>query len=410
MKKINFLIILVLALYFPLGAFALSTPTVDPVPSQVDANFYTLRIHAPAGSTVTAVGGPSQIAPVTDGAGSDELDGVVEVMVGLAQEQSNVFSIMASLDGEFSDSVTVTINETSAGQEPSSGDTTPPEAPIFDPIENPVVAYEYTITGSAEANANIYAKRPDGSLAGSTQANSNGLFSVTVELEIGKTNRLNVSAEDAAYNVSPSTQAVIQAVQPDYPPEEGEEDGEEEGIIPEGHPFTDIVGHWGEDYIRQIYEREIVSGKTATLFDPNVNITRAELTKIAVIAFEVAGIELPQYPFDDVAEEAWYYPNISIARNAEVIEGYPDNTFRPNNPITRAAALKILLEAAGLEVGAGEASFPDISADAWFAPYVAYAQTNNIVGGYSDGTFGPGNFITRAEVAKIVVKILGSIN
>ena len=42
----------------------------------------------------------------------------------------------------------------------------------------------------------------------------------------------------------------------------------------------------------------------------------------------------------------------------------------------------------------------------WYAKYVAYAKDFDVVGGYPDGTFGPGNFITRAEVAKIVMKIL----
>ena len=404
MKKINFLIILVLALSFPLGAFALSAPTVDPVPDEVDANSYTLRIHTSVGATISVVGGPSQIAPITDGEGGDEPDGIVEVDVGLAQEQANTFSISASLDDDSSDSITVTINETSAGGPILPGDHTPPDPPILDPVENPVIAYEYTITGSTEADANIYVRKPDGSLVGSTRANSNGIFEVTVDLEIGKTNRLNVSAEDAAYNVGLSTQIVIQAVQPDYPPEEEPE--EEEEIVPGTHPFTDIIGHWAEDYIRQIYEKGIVSGKSATIFDPDSNITRAELTKIALNTFDYSvPTSVQTAPFPDVTLDAWYVAYVTEAKESGIVEGYPDG-FHPNNPITRAAALKILLEAAGMEVGSGVTGFPDVPQDAWFAPYVAFAETNGIVGGYPDGTFGPGNRITRAEVAKIVVKIL----
>ncbi len=45
-------------------------------------------------------------------------------------------------------------------------------------------------------------------------------------------------------------------------------------------------------------------------------------------------------------------------------------------------------------------------ADAWYASYVGFAQANGIVGGYDDGGFGPGNNMTRAQVAKVVIKLL----
>jgi len=50
--------------------------------------------------------------------------------------------------------------------------------------------------------------------------------------------------------------------------------------------------------------------------------------------------------------------------------------------------------------------FPDVSADAWYAQYVGFAQEEGIVSGYGDGTFGPANNMTRAQVAKVVIKLL----
>ncbi|MBN1258346.1 hypothetical protein JXA05_01170, partial [Candidatus Peregrinibacteria bacterium] len=82
MKTKNILIILFAALAFPAGVFALSAPTVDSVPESVNADVYTLKIHTEQGAKVTVVGGPSDLAPVTDGADGDALDGVVQVMVG----------------------------------------------------------------------------------------------------------------------------------------------------------------------------------------------------------------------------------------------------------------------------------------------------------------------------------------
>lgn len=406
MKIKAILITFIFAIGFPLTVLALATPSVQSVPSSIDADFYSFTIFVQTGAKVTVVGGPSFIPPVTDGVGN-ALDGEVEMLVGLAQEALNVFSIAAELNGEFSDTLQVSINETSAGSGPQlPGDHTAPDAPVLDPIDNPVKAYTYKITGSTEADANIYVTRPDGVSAGSTRANSNGIFEVTVDLEVGKTNRFNISAEDAAYNIGPSSQAVIQAIQPSSPkPEESEPETEGE-VMTNKLPFVDTGGHWAESYIFTLYEAGVVGGKTPLLFEPNAPISRAELTKIAMIAFEVQASEFTSFDFSDVAEGAWYFDFVSLARNSEIVSGYDDNTFRPNEPISRAAALKILLEASGLSIGDRGTGFTDVPDDAWFRKYVAFAQDNDIVGGYPDGTFGPGNLITRAEVVKITVKLL----
>lgn len=187
--------------------------------------------------------------------------------------------------------------------------------------------------------------------------------------------------------------------------------------------FNDIAGHWAETYVNQIADLGIVSGKTANKFAPNDNITRAEMTKIAVNAFEIpmpSSVSLK--PFLDVDPEAWFAPYIKAAKENGVVQGIGVN-FKPNDPISRAAALKIIIEAAGFtevyeNYDANYASkegwiyvfFPDVPIGEWYSRYVAYAVDFGIVGGHSDGTFRAGNPITRAEVAKIVMKVLDLLN
>ena len=170
--------------------------------------------------------------------------------------------------------------------------------------------------------------------------------------------------------------------------------------------FQDIADHWAQSYINQIAELGIVSGKTSTRYAPNDNITRAELTKIAMKAF---GYSIPptvsSTTFPDVSTSAWYAPYVVAARNAGIVQGI-DGYFRPNQSITRVDALKILIEAAGFTVSAPSVKFPDTSLTQWYAKYVSFAKKAGIISGYLDGTFGPGNPITRAEVAKIIVKML----
>lgn len=87
-----------------------------------------------------------------------------------------------------------------------------------------------------------------------------------------------------------------------------------------------------------------------------------------------------------------------------VISGYPDNTFRPNDTVNRAELLKILVGGQGVTPEAKQFKncFSDVT-DEWFAPYVCYAKTSGWVSGYPDGTFGPGQEVNKAEVIKMLV-------
>lgn len=416
--KIKNIIFTLLGLFvLPISAFALDAPVVKDAPSTISAKTYTMTINVTPGSKVTVVGGPSDLAPVTDGAGTDKLDGVIKIMVGLAQGATNVFSITAEKNGQVSNAVQITIKETSGTSTAKTttdttkktdttsdmakkGDITPPSAPILNPIENPVAGKRYLISGSSESLAGIYVENTDGVRVAITAADSKGLFDVDVDIAAGKTNRFNVYAKDAAGNVGPSVQAVIQSSDP-----------EEKVVVKTTDTtgvtgFTDTKGHWAETYINQIYEKGIASGKAADKFDPNANITRAELTKIAMKAFgHNVGDQPAENPFADVPKGEWYGAYVAMAKELNIVQGFSDG-FHPNEPITRAGALKILLTASGLDIPDGTSDFTDVPADSWFAKYVAFAKANEIVGGFSDNTFRPDALITRAEVAKIVVKIM----
>ncbi|MBI5411841.1 S-layer homology domain-containing protein [Candidatus Peregrinibacteria bacterium] len=173
-------------------------------------------------------------------------------------------------------------------------------------------------------------------------------------------------------------------------------------------PFTDIVNHWSEAFVEKLLSLGVVSGKTATAFAPDDAITRAEITKIALNAF---GYDVPSLggakAFKDIDAFAWYAPYIQVAKNEKIIGGYEDGTFRPNQPVTRAEALKILASAAKTTIDPkGVFLFKDVEETAWYMKFVAYAKANEIAAGYSDGTFRPTAPITRAEVAKIAVKMM----
>jgi cysteine-rich repeat protein len=171
--------------------------------------------------------------------------------------------------------------------------------------------------------------------------------------------------------------------------------------------FKDVKNHWASTYINRLYMEDIISGKTATTFAPNDPITRAEVIKIALKAFIIPiPSRVSEKPFPDVEVTAWYAPYAAAAKKYGILKGFPEG-MRPNELVSRAEALKILLTASKLPLQVTSTkNFTDTSPGAWYMYYVRYAYENGIIAGYADGTFRPASTITRAEIAKMTVKIM----
>ena len=141
---------------------------------------------------------------------------------------------------------------------------------------------------------------------------------------------------------------------------------------------------------------------------PGKNITRAE---VATIFFRLLTDEArAQYwsktnSFSDVAYDKWYNNAISTMAKAGIVEGYPDGTFRPNEPITRAefAAIASRFSKASLTV---RSSFSDVEPSYWAYDEISLAEQLGWVNGYPDGTFRPKQDITRAETMTLVNRML----
>lgn len=112
--------------------------------------------------------------------------------------------------------------------------------------------------------------------------------------------------------------------------------------------------------------------------------------------------------FGDVKSDVAYAPALEALKDAGYVGGYADGTFRPDNQITRAEILTILSNTldADLTDKVYANCFKDV-ADQWFAPFVCYAKDKNWLKGYADGTFRPEQVVTKAEALKIVLTVLG---
>ncbi len=111
-----------------------------------------------------------------------------------------------------------------------------------------------------------------------------------------------------------------------------------------------------------------------------------------------------QAVFTDVLPSNSFYPAIKYLKDNKIIAGYSDGSFKPSNPVNRAEFTKIVIGALSTS-GSGQDCFSDVHSE-WFASYVCYAKSKNIIGGYADGTFRPTNNVNLAEALKIVLLAL----
>ena len=112
--------------------------------------------------------------------------------------------------------------------------------------------------------------------------------------------------------------------------------------------------------------------------------------------------------FSDVDADDWFAESAVYVRDNGVMNGTSDTTFNPNGTTSRGQIAAILYRAAGSPAVSGAADFPDVAAGAYYADAAGWAAANGIVTGYSDGTFGPGDPITRQQLAAILWRYAGS--
>jgi uncharacterized protein YkwD len=111
--------------------------------------------------------------------------------------------------------------------------------------------------------------------------------------------------------------------------------------------------------------------------------------------------------YSDLSEDHPYYKAIQSLSDSKIISGYTDGTFQPENPISRAEFTKLVVLADDPEFnGKPKDCFPDVNTEQWFSSYVCYAEKENIISGYPDGTFQPTNPINLTEATKILYETI----
>jgi len=124
---------------------------------------------------------------------------------------------------------------------------------------------------------------------------------------------------------------------------------------------------------------------------------------VYMVAYDESLVKVsPADRYTDVDKVAWYYEAVEYVLEKGLFVGTSDTTFSPNTVMSRAMLVTVLWRLEGEPAVSSTNSFTDVAADAWYAKPVIWANANNIVSGYGDGLFGPNDNITREQMAAIL--------
>ncbi|UJF34019.1 S-layer homology domain-containing protein [Paenibacillus hexagrammi] len=188
------------------------------------------------------------------------------------------------------------------------------------------------------------------------------------------------------------------------------------------HPFRDMKGHWSQTEVNVLVSRHIVSGVSENAFDPERQITRAEVTKLLVslLQHRASSEELLTTKgaavFEDVSNDAWYAPYVQTAAANGLIEG-ENGQFRPEDPVTRqelALLFTRFARLAKLDLPKPDASVLKPYRDAnqlpdWAQADFAQAVAIGWIHGVQDDAVDPTGKATRAQTAVMLLRLMESL-
>lgn len=167
--------------------------------------------------------------------------------------------------------------------------------------------------------------------------------------------------------------------------------------------FTDINGHWAQPHIEHLLGLNLISGFPDGTFKPDQIITRAQAASI--LANEL-GLTSQAATFPDVPASHWANGAIGAIAAHGTMSGYLDGTFKPDQAMNRAEIASVLSSAYGFTQSTSTSPFSDVTAAHWaYGPIMALVDSY-ITEGYPDGTFKPNNAMTRAEFSVFMAKAI----
>ncbi len=178
-----------------------------------------------------------------------------------------------------------------------------------------------------------------------------------------------------------------------------------------GDYFSDVpASHPNSTAIYYMKEKFILKGYEDGTFRPENAVNRAELMKIIVESnpMDFVSEEYDKTCFTDTKQGQWFTPYICYARAKGWVSGYKDGTFGPEKKVTKAEAIKMVLEAYGFYIpdSVNKTSFEDVKTDDWFAIYVERAYKLTLIDSDDGNYLHPNEPITRAGISQLIYNVI----
>lgn len=172
--------------------------------------------------------------------------------------------------------------------------------------------------------------------------------------------------------------------------------------------FSDIYNHWARPYVEELRDRKISEGYSDNTFKPNGLTSREEAAQFLSKSMKSMGVDLDDSTASLIdIKGRWSEKSINELANFGLISGYPDRTFKPEASVSRAEVAKMMSIYLGKSADVDTANgFKDVDRTHWAESYIIGLKNLNIINGYEDGTFKPDNNVSRAEFATMTVRML----
>jgi Leucine-rich repeat (LRR) protein len=273
-------------------------------------------------------------------------------------------------------------------------DRTPPEAPLVEEVNDT----DTVVKGTAEVDSSV-SVLINGVTYGSDRADENGHFAITIPSQKAGT-ELEIQAVDNRGNGSESAKVIVKEVP--WPAKPVVNMVTTETTLVEGETDPDAK-------VKITADEEVIGTGTADEDGSfNIAIEPQQIgTKLTIISenhfgkvSEPAIVEVKEYlVFPDVTETHRFYEEIQYLTGNGIITGFPDGNFRPNETVTRAQAAIMIGRALELDGELRTTIFEDVGSSSKASGYIASATEKGIITGFTDGTFRPGDPVTRGQMA-----------
>ncbi|MGY3386789.1 hypothetical protein ACVWZB_004743 [Paenibacillus polymyxa] len=239
--------------------------------------------------------------------------------------------------------------------------------------------------------------------------NEAGIRSVPKKLE-AYTLKKKASDEGSGAAAGGASKVQPVVVEPSITPSQKDHSNDADDFTRNGG-FKDIGNSYAENEIRYLQDRNILRGTTTDIFEPNRSVTRMEFSSMVVRAINAQPALDTELTFTDIQPNAWYTDELKQAFKNNVAIGFSNTEFRPDALLNREQASKMIgrvLQAAEGEAGKPKVYLDQDKIAQWARGEIMGLTELNMIQGYPDGTFRPKDHMSRQEGAMLIYRMLSS--